>query len=345
MQIRSRITALAPAAALLAAGTCVVTLGSAPAGAAPLASDHIQGPSGRCVTASGQAPGAAVVLSPCSVSNKNQRWTLEANGTIELAGTAELLSADPTSKLVMLGGTVDGNSTWFGQADRTLVNIGLSADPQHQFVLDWLSHGQLLVDARRPGGPHADLQHYTLPHTIYAGSLLTNRPDSGGGGNTWALDTMVRRSSVTRLSDGSFQASIVDDGGFVTVFGNLTPNQGLDPGETLGDDSTGAIEGHWGFTFTTAAKPSASNMPGRVNGLGTVGSGSWYKLFFPAGTNDFGGSGAVSSGPLDWSWSYLLTDNCGQSETWLDADNDNSGQQTTGPNASDITAPAPSSCP
>jgi hypothetical protein len=32
------------------------------------------------------------------------------------------------------------------------------------------------------------------------------------------------------------------------------------------------------------------------------------------------------SPPARWSWSYLLTDNCGQSDKWLDADNDNNGQ-------------------
>jgi hypothetical protein len=55
-------------------------------------------------------------------------------------------------------------------------------------------------------------------------------------------------------------------------------------------------------------------------------------------------AGAVSSGPLDWSWYYPLKDNCGHTETWLDADNDNSGQDAIGPFATDITAPGPGSC-
>ena len=127
MQIRSRFIAMVSVAALLAAGTGAVTLGAAPAGAAvhavPLLGDQIQGPSGRCVTASSQADGAAVVLSSCRKNSKLQRWLLDADGTIGLAGTAELLAADPTSKLVMLAATADGNSNWFGQADKTLVNI------------------------------------------------------------------------------------------------------------------------------------------------------------------------------------------------------------------------------
>ena len=354
MQIRSRIiTTLAPAAALLVAGTGVITLGAASAGAAtsraatagaPLPGSQIKiGTSGKCVTVAALTPGAAVVLSTCSSTDKKQRWVLKGNGTILLAGTLALLSADPTSKLAVLGGA-GPDSQWFPQADRTLVNIGLSPDPQHQMVLGSQSPGtQLHVLARSKKAVSAGRERVTVPHTIYASSSLTNRPDSGGGGDSWALDTMVRQSSVTLLNDGGYEGSIVDDGGFVTVFGNLTPNQGLHPGKKLGDDSLGHISGHWGFTFTANTAAAASHMPKTVNGVGTTSSSNWYKLFFAASTT-FGGAGPVSSGPLDWSWSYSLRDNCGASETWLDADNDNSGQRALPPHATDITAPGPGDC-
>lgn len=339
MQIRSRIvTALAPAAALVVAATGVTTLGAASAGAAtagpPLPASQIEmGTSGKCVTAADLTPGAAVILATCSKTNKRQRWVIGGDGTIQLAGSLALLSANPATDLVVLGGA-NPDSQWFPQADKTLVNIGLSPDPQHQKVLSSLATGtQLHVLARTKTGISTGRERYLIPHTIYASSSLTNRPDSGGGGDTWALDTMTRQSSVTRLSDGSYEASIVDDGGFVTVFGNLTPNQGLHPGKTLGDDSLGHIAGHWGFTFNASTAPAASRMPAKVNGVGTVSSGNWYKLFFAPATT-FGGA-AISSGPLDWSWSYSLTDNCGTTETWLDAGNDISG---------DITAPGPGDC-
>jgi len=349
MQIRSRIvTTLAPAAALVVAAMGVTTLGAASAGAAtagpPLPASQIEmGTSGKCVTAADLTPGAAVILATCSKTNKRQRWVIGGDGTIQLAGSLALLSANPATDLVVLGGA-NPDSQWFPQADKTLVNIGLSPDPQHQMVLGSLASGtQLHVLARTKTAISTGRERYLIPHTIYASSSLTNRPDSGGGGDTWALDTMTRQSSVTRLSDGSYEASIVDDGGFVTVFGNLTPNQGLDSGKTLGDDSLGQIAGHWGFIFTASTAPAASRMPAKVNGVGTVSSGNWYKLFFAASTT-FGGAGAVSSGPLDWSWSYSLKDNCGTTETWLDADNDNSGQRATPPHATDITAPGPGDC-
>ena len=203
------------------------------------------------------------------------------------------------------------------------------------------SDTQLHVLARTKAAISSGREKFTIPHTIYASSSLTNRPDSGGGGY-WALDTMVRQSSLTRLHDGSYEASIVDGGRFVTIFDNLTPNQGLHPGKTLGDDSVGQFSGHWGFVFTTTAAASASHMPKTVNGVGTVSSGNWFKLFFPPSTpgSDFSG-GAVSSGPLDWSWSYSLKNNCGDTEKWVDADNNGGGQALT---AGDITAPGPGSC-
>lgn len=340
MQIRSHIvTTLAPAAALLVAATGVITLGAASAGAAtagpPLPASQIEmGTSGKCVTAAARTPGAAVILATCSKTNKNQRWVLRGDGTIKLAGSLALLSADPTTKLAVLGGA-GPDSQWFPQADKTLVNIGLSPNPQHQKVLDSLASGpQLHVLIRNTKAISAGRERYLVPHTIYAKSSLTNRPDSGDGGDTWALDTLTRQSSVTRLNDGSYEASIVDNGGFVTVFGNLTPNQGRDPGKTLGDDSLGQFAGQWGFTFSASTAPAASRMPAKVNGVGTVSTGNWYKLFFAPGTTS--GGAAISSGPLDWSWSYSLTDNCGTIETWLDAGNNISG---------DITAPGPGDCP
>ncbi|HCU95195.1 MAG TPA: hypothetical protein DHU96_21790 [Actinobacteria bacterium] len=53
-------------------------------------------------------------------------------------------------------------------------------------------------------------------------------------------------------------------------------------------------------------------------------------------------AGAGERRPVDWSWSYRLKDNCGDTQTWVDATTNNSGQNA---GDGDITAPGPASCP
>lgn len=348
MQIRSRIIAiLAPATVVIAAGAGAGSFGAAAAatiGPVSLAPGQIQmGSSGKCVTASGTTAGSAVVLSACSTTNHKQRWELQSDGMIELAGTSEMLSAVPGTGLVQLGGLTP-YSVWFPAADKTLVNVGSSRDPQDLKVLDWWGPSpQLHVFARSQKTISSGREQYAAPGTIYASTKLTNRPDSGSGGNTWALDTITRLSSVTSVGPGSYEASVVDNGTFETVpsapgnSSSLTPDQsGPDTGAQIGDALTGSIFGTWGFSFTTAATPSAAHVATAVNGVGTATTGSWYKLFFPASTSDFGGAGPAASGPEDWSWVYTsVKDNCGNVETWTDADNIESGN---------ISAPAPGHC-
>jgi hypothetical protein len=353
MQVRSRIMAvLAPATVVLAVGTGVgslaVSAGAATAtsaaGEIALAPGQIEmGASGQCVTASSTTNGAAVVLAACSTKNKLQRWVPGTDGTITLNATSELLSASP-SRLAVLG-TAGPDSEWFPQADKTLVNVGLSTDPQHQMVLDFFGPGiQLHVSAYNQNAINAGRKQYPMPGTIYASTKLTNRPDSGDGGNTWALDAITRLSSVTNLGSDTFEASVVDNGTFETVpsaTGNstsLTPDQtGPNSGDQIGDALTGSIHGTWGFSFTTTAFPARANMPAAVNGVGTSTTGSWYQQFFPA-KSSFGGADpdGFSSGPETWSWVYTSNqDNCGKVETWLDAANTESGN---------IPAPAPNHC-
>jgi hypothetical protein len=354
MQVRSRIMAvLAPATVMLAVGTgagsLAVSAGAATAtsaaGGIALAPGQIEmGASGQCVTASSAVVQATVVLSACKATRTLQRWTLHNDGTISLnSKPALLLSADPLTHVVVLNDNpASPDSQWFPQADKTLVNIGLSTDPQDQLVLDHFATGgvTLHVFADNQNAINQGREQYPMLDTIYASTKLTNRPDSGDGGNTWALDTITRLSSVTTLGSGGFEASVVDNGTFETVpsaTGNstsLTPDQST-PGDQIGDALIGSIHGTWGFSFTAGAAPSAAHMPHAVNGVGTSTTGTWYEQFFPAKTT-FGGAGGASSGPEAWSWIYTSNkDNCGNVETWLDAANTESGN---------IPAPAPGDC-
>jgi hypothetical protein len=303
---------------------------------------------GACLsdTNDSTTPGNPVRVEPC-VSHSAQEWTLDTDGTIRVNGHTGKgclgLSGTGTAQIVGCG---DLSAQWFPQADKELVNVNLST-PQAKSCLYAPSGkaGSALV--RHPCGAMFAGLEFTIPNTRYAASSLTYRPDSGGSGTNWALDTMTRDASVTYLgtagSKFSYEGSIVDNGGFVTIAGNDTPNQAMDPGQTLGDSLTGTITGQWGFSFTSSNLASTAP-PAAIQGVADS-TGTWNELFFPKATT-FGGTGALSSGPEQWTWSYVSAkDNCGTVEKWTDANNNNGGQETAANGGTDITAPAPGSCP
>jgi hypothetical protein len=305
---------------------------------------------GACLsdTNDSTTPGNPVRVEKCA-AHSAQEWTLDTDGTIRVNGHAGKgclgLSSAGTAQIVGCG---DLSAQWFPQADKELVNVNQST-PQAKSCLyaPSASAGSSLV-RHGCGSTFAGLE-FTIPNTRYAASALTYRPDSGGSGTSWALDNMTRDASVTYLGTAgtghySYEGSVVDNGTFVTIAGNDTPNQGMDPGQTLGDSLTGAMTGQWGFTFT-ASNLASTMPPAAVQGVADP-TGSWNELFFTKSTT-FGGTGGVSTGPEQWSWSYrTAADNCGHAEVWSDANNNNGGQETAANGGTDITAPAPgATCP
>jgi hypothetical protein len=304
---------------------------------------------GACLsdTNDSTTPGNPVRIEPCA-AHSAQEWTLDTDGTIRVNGHAGKgclgLSSAGVAQIV---GCSDLSAQWFPQADKELVNVNEST-PQAKSCLYSTSGsaGSALV-RHQCGSTFAGLE-FTIPNTRYSVSSLTYRPDSGGSGATWALDNITRDSSVTYLgtakSGYNYEGSVVDNGAFVTVAGNDTPNQAMDPGQTLGDSLTGAMTGQWGFSFT-ASNLASTVPPGTVQGVADP-TGTWNELFFPKSTT-FGGAGGLSTGPEQWSWSYrTAADNCGHAEVWTDASNNNGGQETAANGGTDITAPAPgATCP
>jgi hypothetical protein len=304
---------------------------------------------GACLsdTNDSTTPGNPVRVEPCA-AHSAQEWTLDTDGTIRVNGHAGKgclgLSSAGTAQIVGCG---DLSAQWFPQADKELVNVNEST-PQARSCLYSPS-----ADAGRPlvrhgcGSTFAGLE-FTIPNTRYAVTHLIYRPDSGGSGATWALDNFARDSSVTYLgtakSGYNYEGSVVDNGLFVTVAGNATPNQAMDPGQTIGDSLDGAMTGQWGFSFTSSNLASITP-PDSVEGVADP-TGTWNELYFAKGTT-FGGTGGLSTGPEQWSWSYrTAADNCGNVEVWTDANNNNGGQETAAGGGTDITAPAPgATCP
>jgi hypothetical protein len=327
---------------------------------------HIVLAGGKCLQNSGNrgTNGNPVVVATCS-SNADEEWTPYSDGTIRTLGGTRVLAAQQTAingahPVVITNaptGTPPENTTWFPLGNKEIVSTGqfstAASEPGGSCpgpgdcmaslaVLTSQITGKVVV-APATGGA---AQQWTVPGSHYAVSKLTNRPDSGGSGSNWALDTMSRASSITFVGRtgglNDYLGSVVDTGSFVAFPGNATPNQGLDPGKTIGDSLTGAVSGVWGQEFTSSA-PQSTVPPATVNGV-AFSTGTWESLFFaPSATVTFTDAIPNSGDPdqLDWAWHYTSgKDNCGGTQTWLDANGNGGGQDATG---GDITAPAPGS--
>lgn len=326
------ITTVAAGLTLATASLATAAQAAAPAGPTGLISaTH----GGTCIDAAGNGTkaGTRVILWTCDSKDTAQRWTVASDGTLRVHGASgQCLATDSKGKAVLGACTI----TWLPRADYTVAGSS-ATQPTHR-CLDTTStkRGTQLYWSSCSTSTR---QHFKVPGTVYGKTTLTNRPDSGGGGDTWALDTMTRRASVTSLGGGKYEGSVIDRGSFVTVPGNLVPNQGIDKGKTLGDALVGTMSGGTGYDFTAPGTPSTKRIPASMNGVGTTGTGDWMTLFFPAGTK-LDGSGMRGTGAEGWSWSYRGVDNCHKTEKWTDS-YANSGQN---PADGDITAPAPGTC-
>ena len=148
--------------------------------------------------------------------------------------------------------------------------------------------------------------------TYTATTDLTNRPDGGAGGNTWALDSMTRTLTIKVTgTPGHYTdtATVTDEGTFAVIPGALTPNQA--PGRYAGDRIAAhpavwlaLVHGSAHYAFTSAALPSSApnlGVPRNEDGTptGNQTTGNWYKQAFssPAG---LGGTGLLNN----WGWDY-----------------------------------------
>jgi hypothetical protein len=350
-----------PAALTLTSATAASAASTTPATAGEI---HL-GLGGMCLddTGGSAAAGTPVQIWKC-LGNANQQWRFYPDGTLRPAAhpsvALSLDQANPTTNrrpiavLATVNTTGPTADTWLPTATKGLADNHPSNGvdhPTYYYLNDpggSTSNGTKLIGYPETGTPGANGQ-WTPPGSRYAVSKLTYRPDSGGGGDNWALDTIMRTSSVVWEGNDSsgahvYAGAVSDTGTFVTVPGNLTPNQGgSDKGITLGDSTIGTMSGITAYNFTASQLAGNNAPPAAAQGVEPIGTSLWYELFFPAAgttstTTTFGGTGELSSGPLDWSWSYnIASDNCKKAEHWVDAQSNGGGQ---GANVTDITAPA-----
>ncbi len=130
---------------------------------------------------------------------------------------------------------------------------------------------------------------------------LLDRPDSGNySADPWAYDGISRHTTVTQAGYDTYVVTINDEGSFVTVPGNTSPNSPLavETASTVYGAST-TIAGTDTFTVNATAAPDLSGINGKTFYGSNPATSSWPYLVFPAGTVTH-----VSQGP--WSWTYRL---------------------------------------
>lgn len=172
---------------------------------------------------------------------------------------------------------------------------------------------------------------------VSAETLMTSRPDSGGGGD-WAHDQFTRtvvieQQTAAPLADcgtGATQCFLIAGaklndtaGTFTTISGALTPNQGLHSGLHITGVVHGKMSGNGEFpAFYATELPNAHLVP-PVNDGDANPSSTWPELAFPAGTQFAG----LSEDHFSYTYHHGM-------QQWTDSDTTSDGQSLT---AGDIT--------
>jgi hypothetical protein len=148
---------------------------------------------------------------------------------------------------------------------------------------------------------------------------LSDRPDSGEDGNTWALDNLRRQAVVTQTSPGVYSVVVEDIGTFVTIDGEKTP--GDDDGADVFDGSVvGTVKGGFTATVEAPAEWATFNRSG-LSGAPSMGADMSSAALLEAMFDD--GSAEVTAIFTDWGWDYRY-----QNQAWHNAKGGNEGNIT-----------------
>lgn len=153
--------------------------------------------------------------------------------------------------------------------------------------------------------------------TTTATTHLTNRLDSGFGGNNWASDTIDRTVTITLTGPDATVTGMYDYTDTITDTGTAHALTGVTSPGAQGIPIVGtpkaAIAGQVTGTFTASSNaPVAALMPAAESGNGESTS-SWVEQLFPSGTTF-----DVTHEEDVWSWTYKDAADCQQ---WVDAYN------------------------
>jgi hypothetical protein len=183
----------------------------------------------------------------------------------------------------------------------------------------------ILVTAAAVSAPLAAISfataaHASTPMTWSATTAVSNRLDSGYGGNNWASDTISRTVAITLTGTATDQCgevpacyaytgTIKDTGTAAAITGQMSPGA---QGVPIEGTPTANMAGTASVTFYASSNtPDAKLVPAMLSGNGESTS-DWVEQFFPTGTA-FGPAGPQLT---SWSWNYVDLANC---QTWTDA--------------------------
>jgi hypothetical protein len=290
----------------------------------------------KCLNDWGQnvSAGAAIRLYTCVNASANQ-WVTYPDNTLRPYLDTSMALTVAGSGAVLEPATGASDQVWYYRDDGALVNgTGAGTSFTEPLLNDPgynASNGVQLIDYNQTWA--TDNAHWWVTNARFAGSTLSNRPDSGGNGN-WANDHISRGSVVLYMGDTvaghNYQGSVYDSpASFHALAGAYTPNQGITKGATIKDSIGGSMVGSTGYLFTSSS--FVTQFPASAYSGGSPATSTWYQLFFPAGKT--GGTGELGAGPVGWGWQYTsATDACSHTETWIDADWNSGGQAATAGN-------------
>lgn len=164
------------------------------------------------------------------------------------------------------------------------------------------------------------------PTTATAVTHVTDRGDSGYGGNNWAVDDLTRTVTVTLVGPDSANPALYDYTGTITDTGTAAAIDGqVSPGAqatAITNNPVAQVSGSGTYTFSASSDtPDGALVPTSITG-DSPSTTSWIEQFFPS-TTTFANENLPT-----WSWSYSDTRDC---QSWTDAYN---GIQST---SGDIT--------
>lgn len=156
--------------------------------------------------------------------------------------------------------------------------------------------------------------------TATATTHLTQRPDSGDAGNTWALDNLERTVSVTLVGPSAtpgmydFTGTITDTGTAAAITGATSPGTSAIP---VQGSPVAKVQGSGTYTFQASTDTvNASLVPKSIAEGGALPTGDevtsdWPEYFF-SNTTTF-----ADVNLANWSWTYTDSRDC---QTWIDAE-------------------------